>query len=472
MAGNGFDPLIRDDEYIPPSAITVGGGTFPTNPGRIVLARPNPVGANPNDPKNVIYEGWLYAAAASQDGGSVGLYLTKDNGTTWTLLQTGYAPANGLKVATPSNDPNRPEYAATTSSGLPNSSNYNITLAIDPTNPNIVYLGGTSVGQESGLLRIDSTKAYDSHAAVAYDGSRPDGGQLQIRTDGRAQVKVVTDGLPSLGTMYRDILSFDPFRTQYLNLLSDPELSVPDEHHALSLQREEHGQRWNRLHQRWLGCDLDPFDRLLASGPIDSRPATGLHRVISMVDPLTGHARLIFGTDQGVFTGVDDNGSISMGIGTQESATYSRNGNLAIGQFFYGAAQPSNAAAQIAQALVYGNGVHTGIGMSDEDVLNNGNLAWVAPAEDPFLTRLTGETSGVGVQTDQQGRGIVYQYLYPGLGGNFTDFFQVKVGNSPFISRTSGLVQAGGPRDPQWTDGRHLREWSDSGQFHRQSDQW
>src|SRR5438105_13636176 len=33
------------------------------------------------------------------------------------------------------------------------------------------------------------------------------------------------------------------------------------------------------------------------------------HRLITMIDPLTGHGRLIFGDDQGIFTGVDENGN-------------------------------------------------------------------------------------------------------------------------------------------------------------------
>ncbi|WP_406701360.1 Ig-like domain-containing protein (plasmid) [Singulisphaera sp. Ch08] len=453
MAGNGFSPLIRDLDYTPPSAISVAGGTFPSNPGRIVLARPDPLVPNPRDPQNIIYEGWLYAAVAAQDGNFLGLYMTKDNGTTWTLLQTGYAPVNGLKAALPSNDPNRPEYAPTTSSGLPGSSNYNIALTIDPTNPNIVYLGGTSVGQQSGLLRIDSSKAFDSHAAVAYDGSRPDGGLLQIRTEGRAQVKVVTDGLPSVGTVFGNFVFFDASRTQYLNLISDPDAPFQTNTTLYLDNVRSVASGGNGFTNDGSGVTWIPFDRLLLGGPSDSRPSTGLHRVISIIDPLTGHARLIFGNDQGVFTGVDDNGSISLGIGSQASPTYSRNGNLAIGQFFYGAAQPSNVAAQIAQALVYGNGVHTGIGTSNPDVLSDGDLSWVAPIEDPFLQQLRGETSGVGVQTDQQNRGIVYQYLFPGLGGNFTDFFQVSLNGSPFISRTTGLIQNSGTRDPQWTDG-------------------
>lgn len=446
MAGGSFTPLIRDPSFTPPSAISVAAGTFPANPGRIVIARPDPLpGSNPDDPRNIIYEGWLYAAVASPGGTFDGLYLTKDNGATWTKLKTNYIPEDGLKVAVPSNNPNQQPYDPTSGSGLPNSSNYNLALTIDPTNPNIVYLGGTGIGQQSGLIRVDSTKVFDSHAAVAYDGTRPDGGLLQIRTAGRAQVKVITDGRPGL------------LGQNYLNLLQDP-LSPYLTNTTLFLRNVNSvASGGTGFTNDGSGVTWTPFDRLLAGG-------TGLHRVISIIDPLTGHARLIFGGDQGIFTGVDDNGSITLGIGTQNAPTYSRNGNLAISQYFYGAAQPSNIAAQAAQALAYGNGVHTGMNESNPNVLNNGNLGWDASSS-PQLVGVGDEISGVGIQVDQQNRGIVYRYLYPGLGGNFTDFFQISVGGGSFISRTTGLIQNNGNRDPQWTDGNFYSNGLTQGNF-------
>ena len=44
---------------------------------------------------------------------------------------------------------------------------------------------------------------------------------------------------------------------------------------------------------------------------------TTLVLICNIRDPLTGHARLIFGDDQGVFSGVDNgDGTLSAGIGT------------------------------------------------------------------------------------------------------------------------------------------------------------
>ncbi|SIO68013.1 Proprotein convertase P-domain-containing protein, partial [Singulisphaera sp. GP187] len=453
MVGNGFDPLIRDPEFAPSPAIIVANGTFPSNPGRIVLSKPaylpNTV-ANANV-LNTIYAGWLYAAVAKPDGsGLLGLYMTKDSGATWTQVHMGNIPqqANSNQSAGPSNNPNNPVYDPTVSKGFPGTANYNIALTIDPTNPNIVYLGGTSVGQASGLIRIDTTNIFDSHAAVPFDGSRPDGGLTQGRSAGRIQIKTLNNGVPGLLIVNNGV-----FRSlgasAYLNLIQDPNnafqtnttlylsnvnsVGSPDNSGGPGFTNDGSGVTWT------------PFDELLYGGLADTFPSTNIHRMLTIVDPLTGHARLIVADDQGVFTGVDNNGIVSAGIGTAVSPTYSRNGNLQISQFLYGAAQPSTLASQIAQALAYGNGTHTGIGASDPNVLNNGNTNWQAPSENiGGFGGLGGEISGVGVQTDQQGRGIVYQYLFPGLGGAFTDFFQVSTNGAPFISRTTGLIQTNG----------------------------
>ena len=56
-----------------------------------------------------------------------------------------------------------------------------------------------------------------------------------------------------------------------------------------------------------------------------------------------------------------------------------RNGNLQITQFYYGAAQPSSAAAQIAGALFYGSAQDNGGPVSDPSVISNGNISWSGP---------------------------------------------------------------------------------------------
>ena len=63
------------------------------------------------------------------------------------------------------------------------------------------------------------------------------------------------------------------------------------------------------------------------------------------VDPTTGKTRLLVGYDQGIATGVDNNGTLLTSIGSQPLATGVANGNLQITQFYNGAAQPSALAA-------------------------------------------------------------------------------------------------------------------------------
>jgi hypothetical protein len=52
----------------------------------------------------------------------------------------------------------------------------NIAMTVDPTNPNILYIGGTANGNYSGLIRVDATAVEDSHALVPTSNSKADGG--------------------------------------------------------------------------------------------------------------------------------------------------------------------------------------------------------------------------------------------------------------------------------------------------------
>ena len=145
---------------------------------------------------------------------------------------------------------------------------------------------------------------------------------------------------------------------------------------------------------------------------------TDYHRVVSMIDPTTGLARLIFGNDQGVWSVLDNQGTFETGIGSNTltantNPDSNRNGNLQITQFYYGAAQPSNAAAQVAGALFYGSAQDDGGPVSSPNVVTNGNIEWAGPG---------GDATGVG--TNQQGTGTAYQYFWPCCGGADTNFFQ------------------------------------------------
>ena len=104
-----------------------------------------------------------------------------------------------------------------------NESDYAESLTIDPTNPNVIYLGGTKDGQATpflSLIRIDATKVNDPKNLTIYDESNNDGGQFEGATTGSAT------GTPVYGVYQRlPNGSYVPptTSTPYLNFTRDPE---------------------------------------------------------------------------------------------------------------------------------------------------------------------------------------------------------------------------------------------------------
>src|SRR5207302_354071 len=62
---------------------------------------------------------------------------------------------------------------------------------------------------------------------------------------------------------------------------------------------------------------------------------TDQHRMVTLVDPLSGKTRIIIGDDQGLFTAVDDNGTFLSTFGSQTVPLGSRNG-FSNGSSFFG----------------------------------------------------------------------------------------------------------------------------------------
>ena len=144
MAGGIGNPLIVD------TAAPARTSTRPADPtpngaqGRIVLAKPAPTG---NAVQDAVYAGWLYAAVATPAGGLYGLYMTKDFGQNWTQVRIPTLPPAPRRSVQPGHPHQRRQPGRLTrSSGRHDfpQGNYDITLTVDPTNPNIVYLGGTA----------------------------------------------------------------------------------------------------------------------------------------------------------------------------------------------------------------------------------------------------------------------------------------------------------------------------------------
>lgn len=191
-------------------------------------------------------------------------------------------------------------------------------------------MGGTRDGNQSGLIRINLTDIWDAHSLVAYSYNANDGGQLTLSSTGPAAVS--TNQKP----VFSNSLTFDT--TQYLNFIRSPENpfvgdATLDVFNYASFTNNGAGVEWI------------PFD---VGG-------TDYHRMVTMTDPTTGLPRIIFGNDQGIWSVLDSNGTFETQIGSSDILpSTERNGNLQITQFYYGAAQPSNAAALIAGSLFYG----------------------------------------------------------------------------------------------------------------------
>ena len=429
MAGGVGKPNVLDADVSPVRPVPVANQADTPNgaKGRIVLAKPFLTGDARQD---LVYSGWLYAAVSTVDDRLDGLYLTKDYGQNWTRLRipTLPPPANSGSIpSSPTNDITQADYDPLGNDQFAQG-NFDIGLTIDPTNPHIVYLGGTNNGQESGLIRVDATYVNDPHAFF-LNNDLPGGALRRNYVTGAVTIESANpddfrDDNPS-GFLP------DARISPVMNLLRNPNNPLDDD---ITVVVSGAGQFANS----GAGVRWTPFDDVLTG--------TDVHRALSYVDPLTGKGRVIFGYDQGIASGVDaGDGTLLTQLGNNPVPTGSRNGNLQITQLYYGASQPSDLTAQIAGALLYGQAQDDGFPRSDPDVLENGNINWDGPFGD-----------GTGVATDQTGSGTAYYYNWPCCGGNITSFFKVDTPDgSPNngVGRTTGLIQQSGTGqvpDPQW----------------------
>src|SRR5262249_6337660 len=146
------------------------------------------------------YQGWLYAL-----GGGDKLYMTKDFGADWTQL---IIPINSSNA--PTNDETKTQYNPTAANAT--------SLAIDPNNPNVVYIGGlVNSAAGGGLIRVDATKLDDAHAMVQYDDSNNDGGTKNDPANLNGTFD--RDGTMGPGTLNYGILT--SLNQNYFNILFD-----------------------------------------------------------------------------------------------------------------------------------------------------------------------------------------------------------------------------------------------------------
>jgi subtilisin-like proprotein convertase family protein len=466
-AGNGD---FLDTDFTTPTVVKIGSPiSTPTGTnGRIVLATPT---LTNNPLKDLNYEGWLYALVVSGTGTLSGLYMTKDFGQNWTdVLIPQYITGGdgfGTDDYTLGND--NPFSAG---SPEPAGGNYDVSIAIDPTNPNVVYIGGsmtTSIGEggagTGGFIRVDTTGLLDAGAIVAYNNAANDGGTTILETDGKpGNLELGITGTTSpvtmlpLGAGEPYGLVGDEFSTGgLLNVLRNPTApfvsnSVLQFTNIAIIENVGTGSHWEVL---------------------DPEILTNVHAITTFVDPLTGETRLLVGDDAGVSSVlIDASGNIVTQIGSENQAvelpSLNRNGDLGSAQMVSTTAQPSQLAAEIAGALLFGISRNNGFPISSAEILQTGagadgdpELTWSGANATPNTTV---PANGQWVIADPGGSGTVYEYEWPccaGDGDPAADFFRVILpGTGPDgLGRTLFLVQPEdnpGTGEGDWPEGSWL----------------
>ena len=336
MTGGVGDPLVQDVPLagkpapVPVSAppLTPNGGG-----GRIVLAKPALTG---NALLDAEYETWLYAAVVTPSGAFNGLFVTKDDGANWTdvrIPDAFPATATAAQGLDPTNNISEPNYYLT---GGPASGqgNYDIALAVDPVDPNIVYVGGSADFGPTTMIRVDITRLADPYSL--YASTETNGGQ--ILPYNTSPVSVPAANLANFSSNLQYSIP-DPLSAPYTNLYRNPADVFQADSTVYVYDTASFSNDGS-------GAWYTPFSGFVGG--------TDVHQILTIKDPTTGLSRLLVGYDQGIATGVDDGGTILSSIGGTQLATGVANGNLQITQFYNGAAQPSALAAQVADALFYG----------------------------------------------------------------------------------------------------------------------
>ena len=297
MSGGVGNPLIIDDYNAPPSNVNPAAGPTPNGAeGRIVLAVPDATGNAAEDP---IYEGWLYAAVSNPAGGFFGLFVTKDFGENWTKVGIPNLPAVSTtrRPSPPTTSPS-PIIRSRAEATFAAQGNYDLILTVDPTNPNVVYLGGSADGGQTALARVDTTNIWDAHSLVPYSNfTAAGGGLMNLSSIGPAPINSFTTIPPP--PFFLNYATGDTIDTTYYeDFIRNPDAPF---HANASLDVYNYASFTNN----GAGVTWIPFDP----------GGTDYHAVTTMVDPLTGLPRLIFGNDQGVWTILDNNGTFETQVG-------------------------------------------------------------------------------------------------------------------------------------------------------------
>lgn len=463
MAGGQGPAIMRVDGNNASRQIPVNAPpATPSNAtGRIVIATPALTG----DPlRDSLYKNWLYALVT---GTTNLLYVTKDNGRTWTQVQlpqlngVGNTALAGTYYST--NDESKPETDVVVAR------NNAMTIAVDPTNAQVVYIGGATPFNNytgrSGLIRVDITKLEDPYAFVGYNNSDPGTASYMTSSTGSATV-FGTYGL-------RDLVHVDPnnptkyaLRQDYYNLLVDPNnpFIAPSTFQfegTLNFNnRGEDAQWWEVQNIFPVPATTRIQNDLTLPPQYSDQNMFEQQQLLTMVDPVTGKTRLLIANNFGVFSMLDaGNGSAAGSIGGYQNINGSRNGNLQIAELDRSAAQPTTLAANYAESMFYaaGNALF-GNPYSAPDILQTGNLNWTVDSgtlsiNSVGIPNFTGATSDVHVLQD--GSGTILRFVTPFAVDTpltYSDFLQMLkpdgnpsdgVANYVPTSITSGLFDSG-----------------------------
>jgi len=468
--------------------VATGASETPNgNFGKIALATP----ALTNSPlANNYYQRWLYVAEANPDGTFRGLYMTKDRGLNWTkvkLTQSSGATIGNFNAFGFSDVPTAilPEFDPTmfdTSNPLQNpygrgwaGGNFSLSLAVDPNDPNIVYLGSDA------LMKIDTTFVNDPYNLSLYNHSNEDGGQVRYNTTGgatRIGPPTITPGIA--GGLDALDFSFNP------PLASTTPGTA---NYQSELDAGARRKKWNQIN-----LDRDPYNPFGSNTSLHTTNTrqfnnTGndvrwvipggslaesdfdydwVSQVLTIQDPITGEARIIFGHDEGITTYVSQasgtpeqlngivqdyqtQGDPSLRQDLQISAH--RNGNLQVARLYSGDTQPTMLATDIANALTYAAARRRlDIQRSQKDPLGTGDDNWKS---DGLGSTISARANYVQVaQNFNTTTKTVDKTVYilrrindmsplpsDPAGSRKTDFFQVSINGSVPFSRTNGLFQ-------------------------------
>ncbi len=446
LPGGANNPLIVDVS-VGNNITTALPASNPNSGNRISLAVPTLSG----DPlKDSFLRDWLYAMTTDAQG-IAQLYVTKDAGAHWTLVRI---PTIGFGT---NNEETNLALGGRGQQNVGTSGDYNMALAVDPENPYIVYMAGAGTNS----IRLDLTKMRDAHNFTFYNESNfiatnaanpaftteVNGNRLTI---GGLQPQIFQpSNTPVRGSVLIGGSNFNIYAdgtgtpVGFLNLYGGRDFNQPFTTNSLVRVRgtsDTGGGPAGFFVNDGADISWSPFSDILDPNVPDQTGSfrtenrfsgVNTHSILSFTDPVTNKTRLLFGTDDGVFTGVDSGstrgtGTLSDGIGFSEAVRGNRNGNLQVSQFYSGAVQPSQLAADLAGALFYGMGDHSGFVVSSPNILATGDLNWRGPRGD-----------GAGVLVDQGGSGTAFQYRSPSTPGfdlNSTagplDFFRVQANTS------------------------------------------